>query len=163
MKISLLINMKMPTIVGIFIFTSRENFMLSWVEHEQRFITSGPDITNEQKHYKKLHEFFVNVYIRLCCAEIHDKSKQRCPGNAAVTKFNLLATSKQGEMTENNDNTNATYKTLSDMIYMIKRVEALLLLQKDLGEAVLTSTYNLCFWANIRKIMYTPVNPSFII
>ena len=36
-------------------------------------------------------------------------------------------------MTENNDNTNATYKTLSDMIYMIKRVEALLLLQKDLG------------------------------
>ena len=29
MKISLLINMKMPTIVGIFIFISRENFMLS--------------------------------------------------------------------------------------------------------------------------------------
>ena len=28
-KFSLLINMKMPTIVGIFIFTSRENFMLS--------------------------------------------------------------------------------------------------------------------------------------
>ena len=29
MKISQLINMKMPTIVGIFIFISRENFMLS--------------------------------------------------------------------------------------------------------------------------------------
>ena len=29
MKFSLLINMKMPTIVGIFIFISRENFMLS--------------------------------------------------------------------------------------------------------------------------------------
>ena len=43
MKISLLINMKMPTIVGIFIFISRENFMLSWVEHEKCFITSGPD------------------------------------------------------------------------------------------------------------------------
>ena len=27
-------NMKMPTIYGIFIFVSRENFMLSWVEHE---------------------------------------------------------------------------------------------------------------------------------
>ena len=50
MKISLLINMK--TIVGIFIFISRENvmlslfvrrenFMLSWVEHEKGFITSG--------------------------------------------------------------------------------------------------------------------------
>ena len=28
-------------------------------------------------------------------------------------------------------------------------------------KAVLTSTHNLCFWAEIRKIMYTPVNPSF--
>ena len=31
MKFSLLINMKMPTIVGIFIFISREIFMLSYV------------------------------------------------------------------------------------------------------------------------------------
>ena len=37
------INMKMPTIVGIFIFISRENFMLSRVEHEKSFITSGPE------------------------------------------------------------------------------------------------------------------------
>ena len=29
--------------------------------------------------------------------------------------------------------------------------------------AVLTSTHNLCFWAEIRKVMYTPVNPSFTI
>ena len=66
-EFSLLINMKMPTIVGIFIFISRENFMLSyilqetivavsnlrfisqpnfmlsWVEHEKSFITSGSD------------------------------------------------------------------------------------------------------------------------
>ena len=28
---------------------------------------------------------------------------------------------------------------------------------------VLTSTHNLCFRAKIRKIMYTPVNPSFTI
>ena len=35
--------MKMPTIVGIFIFIGRENFMLSRVEHEKSFITSGPD------------------------------------------------------------------------------------------------------------------------
>ena len=45
MKISPLINMKMPTIVGIFIFISRENFMLSWVEHEKSFITSRPDLS----------------------------------------------------------------------------------------------------------------------
>ena len=31
MNISLLINMKMPTMVGIFIFSSRETFMLSYV------------------------------------------------------------------------------------------------------------------------------------
>ena len=31
MKFSLLINMKMPTIVGIFIFISRENLTLSYV------------------------------------------------------------------------------------------------------------------------------------
>ena len=43
-KISQLINMKMPTFVGIFIFISRENFMLSSVEHEKSFITSGPDV-----------------------------------------------------------------------------------------------------------------------
>ena len=27
---------------------------------------------------------------------------------------------------------------------------------------VLTSTHNLCFWAEIRKIMYIPVNPSLL-
>ena len=32
-----------------------------------------------------------------------------------------------------------------------------------LSEAVLTSINNLCFWAEIRKVMYTPVNPSFTI
>ena len=31
------------------------------------------------------------------------------------------------------------------------------------AEAVLTSTHNLCFWAEIRKIMYIPLNPSFTI
>ena len=37
-----LINVKMPTIVGILTFMSRKNFMLSSVEHEKSFITSGP-------------------------------------------------------------------------------------------------------------------------
>ena len=35
MKFSLLINMKMPTIVGIFIFISRENFIFSYVQQER--------------------------------------------------------------------------------------------------------------------------------
>ena len=32
-----------------------------------------------------------------------------------------------------------------------------------LDEAVRTSTHNLCFWAEIGKLIYTPVNPSFTI
>ena len=40
-KFFLLINIKMPTTVGILIFMSRKNFMLKWVEHEKSFITSS--------------------------------------------------------------------------------------------------------------------------
>ena len=42
-RILLLKNVKMPTIAGILIFMGRKNFMLSWVEHEKSFITSGPE------------------------------------------------------------------------------------------------------------------------
>ena len=38
----MLINVKMPKIVGILTFMSRINFVLSWVEHEKSFITSRP-------------------------------------------------------------------------------------------------------------------------
>ena len=38
----MLINVKMPTIVGILTFMSRINFVLSRVEHKESFITSGP-------------------------------------------------------------------------------------------------------------------------
>ena len=66
MQFSLLINMKMPTIFSYLLaekfscsamfskkefaivsnlkFISRTNFMLSSVEHEKSFITSGPDL-----------------------------------------------------------------------------------------------------------------------
>ena len=37
-----LINVKMPTIVGILSIMSRKNFMLYWDEHDKSFITSGP-------------------------------------------------------------------------------------------------------------------------
>ena len=40
----MLINVKMPTIVGILTFMSTINVMLSWVEHEKSFITSGPSL-----------------------------------------------------------------------------------------------------------------------
>ena len=37
-----LINVKVPTVVGILTFMSRKNFMLRRAEHEKRFKTSGP-------------------------------------------------------------------------------------------------------------------------
>ena len=37
-------HVKMPTIVGIFIFMRRINFVLSRVEYEKCFITLGPDL-----------------------------------------------------------------------------------------------------------------------
>ena len=40
----MLINVKMPAVVGILTFMSMINFMLSWVEHGKSFITSGPGI-----------------------------------------------------------------------------------------------------------------------
>ena len=42
----LLINVKMPSIVGILTFMSRKNFLLSSIEHEKSFRTSGPDVVN---------------------------------------------------------------------------------------------------------------------
>ena len=38
----MLINVKMPTIVSILTFMSRINIVLSCVEYEKSFITSGP-------------------------------------------------------------------------------------------------------------------------
>ena len=38
----ILINVKMPTIVGILTFMNRMNFVLSCVEHGKSFITSRP-------------------------------------------------------------------------------------------------------------------------
>ena len=39
-----LINVEMPTVVGILTFMSRKHFMLSCVEHVKSIITSGPDL-----------------------------------------------------------------------------------------------------------------------
>ena len=43
-----LINVKMPTIVGILTFMSRINFVLSRVEHEKEFTTSRPGLSTIQ-------------------------------------------------------------------------------------------------------------------
>ena len=64
MEFSMLINMKMPTIVGIFVFISRENFMLSWVEHEKSFITSESEISWYYKtHLQVFHKFSFSEFL----------------------------------------------------------------------------------------------------
>ena len=40
----MLINVKMPTIVGILKFMSMINFVLSWVEHKKKFYNLGTRI-----------------------------------------------------------------------------------------------------------------------
>ena len=45
----LLINVKMPTVVGILIIMSRKIFMLSRVEHEKSFITSSHGLVSKVK------------------------------------------------------------------------------------------------------------------
>ena len=47
----LLINVKMPTIVGILTFMSGKIFMLNSVEHEKSFITLGPG--DEQRIHRR--------------------------------------------------------------------------------------------------------------
>ena len=44
----MLINVKMPTIDGIFTFMNMINFMLSWGEHEKSFIASGEEMPQSQ-------------------------------------------------------------------------------------------------------------------
>ena len=58
----MLINVQMPTIVGIFTFMSRIIFVLSWVEHETSFITSGPDLIDKVRIQWVLHNlgYFLN-------------------------------------------------------------------------------------------------------
>ena len=48
----MLINVKIPTVVGLSTFLSRINFVLSWVEHWKSFITSRPGfVTHVFKRY----------------------------------------------------------------------------------------------------------------
>ena len=61
----LLINVKMPTVVGIFTVMSRLNFKPSWDEHEKSFITSRSGF-----HYYYLF-FGVNLGGNFCTEMFH--------------------------------------------------------------------------------------------
>ena len=65
--IILLINVKMPTIVGILTLMSRINFLLSGVEHEKSFITSGP------RYHSELFAFCIILLPFNLCSHEHLK------------------------------------------------------------------------------------------
>ena len=59
----MLINVKMPTMVGILTFMSRINFVLSWVEHEKSFITSGPDLQIKEVNADFFFHSWTKTYV----------------------------------------------------------------------------------------------------
>ena len=56
------VNVKMPTIVGILTLMSRKNFMLTCVEHEKSFITSGPGVFLRPAHFNVFACFENGIY-----------------------------------------------------------------------------------------------------
>ena len=75
----LLINVKMPTIVGILTFMSRKNFMLSWVEHEKSFITPGYGVYTGRIFEADLLLCNFCIYAKYC-----DNNKSRSKWRYAV-------------------------------------------------------------------------------
>ena len=62
----MLINVKMPSIVGILTFMSRINFVLSRVEYKKSYITSGPGLPCGLAYLHSCHtalKFFKCLYM----------------------------------------------------------------------------------------------------
>ena len=58
----MLINVKMPTIVGILTLMSRVNFVLSYVKHEKSYMTLRPDLNFIGRERKPSRVIFTNIY-----------------------------------------------------------------------------------------------------
>ena len=177
-NIFLLINMKMPIIVverfhaqlclarknlQLFViskFISRTYFMLSWVEHKISFIDSEPDLRSII--FDSMKEFGQKTWAN--SIDPDDAPKHCMPiiqhfSNISITKTRLF---KYTEHFNHQKNEKFQIRIRIFLILLVK-IQIVGTCLNRLGEAGLTSTHNLCFWAEIRKIMYIPVNPSFTI
>ena len=84
----LLINVKMPTIVGILTFMSRINFMLSSVEHEKSLITSGPGLTAGSKFCENsLKDDRVSPSCRSGCLQFNSTPRMACVAHALFITY----------------------------------------------------------------------------
>ena len=79
---TMLINFKMPTIVGILTFMSMMNSMLSWVEHENVYNLRASSLHRDRKHTKN------------CITNFKTMTKHTM-GTTTMTKHNSITTSKQ--------------------------------------------------------------------
>ena len=93
-----------------------------------------------------------------------DRNMCRCPGNATITKNTLTKAPKEDikktrlfKFSENVTTKNWKFSDKRSDFFHIsaQNIDLRYLLEPP------HSTHNLCFWAEIRKIMYIPVNPSF--
>ena len=66
----LLITIKTPTIVGIFIFISRKNFMLNWVEYEIKNYDLGARLLRCTRSYDGLHMTYDKAHISQCSCNV---------------------------------------------------------------------------------------------
>ena len=89
-KHSLLINMKMPTIVGIFIFISRKNFTLSWVEHEKKITTSGPGPRDPKSGSLTTQPLALCGVPQMCSIMSHDMPVTSVISSVSSAEFRFL-------------------------------------------------------------------------
>ena len=95
----MLINVKMPMIVGILTFMSRINFVLSRVEHEKSFITSGPGLCCLSRHFGQATsvKIFRTSTVHFCSlkrkftAELRQSDEACLDVSVALVKMLLIA------------------------------------------------------------------------
>ena len=157
---SVMFSKKEFAIVCYLIFISRTYFMLSWVEHKTSFIDSEPDLRSII--FDSMKEFGQKTWAN--SIDPDDAPKHCMPiiqhiSNISITKTRLF---KYTEHFNHQKNEKFQIRIRIFLILLVK-IQIVGTCLNRLGEAGLTSTHNLCFWAEIRKIMYIPVNPSFTI
>ena len=97
----LLINIKMPSTVGILISISRKNVMLNWVEYEKMFYNLGPSSQSEHHLRTWLYHWQVNLTDQtiklitgmLITYKMSQNGFNGCPGNLY---FKIAAKTKGG-------------------------------------------------------------------
>ena len=148
--------MKMPAIVGSFIFISREIFMLSWVEHEkQKHITSGPGLSlqNILNTYLEILYFWLEMFW-------NEKKKNLLKVETVneftlCTSFSLLYFTSSGpNITKCSENTHlvTVYITLIDYGAIGYRPENISIASVKMG--ILWSISHHIQWLNSQQLFY---------